>query len=97
MDRGAPDGDPIGPGEALTAREAIASYIHGGASAMSHEAWRGRLEPGMAADLIALDRNPFADTVPDLRRMNVLMTMVRGEIHHNAAFQQNARSAIVSA
>jgi predicted amidohydrolase YtcJ len=83
VDRGAPDGEPIGAGEALTVRQAVASYIRGGAYAMRQEAWRGLLAPGMAADLIALDRDPFSETAPNLREMAVLMTMVRGEVHHD--------------
>jgi len=92
VDRGAPDGEPIGPGEALTPREAGAAYIHGGAYAMKHEGWRGMLAPGMAADLIVPDRDPFAGSAADLRRVNVLMTMVRGMIHHDTAFSRAGRS-----
>lgn len=79
VDRGAGDGDPIGPQEALSRREAVGSYIHGGAFAMKHEAWRGTLQPGMAADLIAVDRDPFAAS-SDLATTGVLMTMLRGEV-----------------
>lgn len=96
VDRGAPGGDPIGPNEAMTVRQAIASYIHGGTYAMKHEGWRGALAPGMAADLMVLDRDPFAETVPDLRSINVLMTMVRGQIHHDMAFQKSARPVAAS-
>ncbi len=97
VDRGAPDGDPIGPGEALTIRQAISSYTHGGAYAMKQEGWRGALEPGMAADLIALDCDPFTAINPDLRDTNVLMTMVRGEVHHDAIGQASAATAAASA
>lgn len=96
VDRGAPGGDPIGPGEALTVRQAISSYTRGGAYAMKQEGWRGALDPGMAADLIALDCDPFTAIDPDLRNINVLMTMVRGEIHHDAIGQAPA-AAVASA
>jgi predicted amidohydrolase YtcJ len=92
VDRGLPDGEPIGPNEALTPREAVAAYIHGGAYAMKQEGWRGVLAPGMAADLIVPDRDPLADSAPDLRGVNVLMTMVRGVIHHDVAFSRAGRS-----
>jgi predicted amidohydrolase YtcJ len=97
VDRGAPGGDPIGPGEALTVRQAIWSYTRGGAYAMKQENWRGTLEPGMAADLIALDGDPFTAINPDLRNINVSMTMVRGEIHHDAIGQMSAARAVASA
>lgn len=97
VDRGAPGGDPIGPGEALTVRQAISSYTHGGAYAMKQENWRGALEPGMAADLIALDCDPFTAINPDLRNINVLMTMIRGEIHHDAIGRTSAVPAAAPA
>jgi predicted amidohydrolase YtcJ len=97
VDRGAPGGDPIGPGEALTVRQAISSYTRGGAYAMKQEGWRGTLDPGMAADLIALDCDPFTAINPDLRNINVLMTMVRGQIHHDAIGQTSAAPAAASA
>lgn len=82
IDRGASGGEPLGVAEALTAREAVSSYIRG-AYAMRQETWRSTLEPGMAADLIVLDRDPFGESILSLRETNVLMTMVRGEICHN--------------
>ncbi|MEH2512705.1 putative amidohydrolase YtcJ [Nitrobacteraceae bacterium AZCC 1564] len=97
VDRGAAGGDPIGPGEALTVRQAISSYTHGGAYAMKQENWRGALEPGMAADLIALDCDPFTAINPDLRNTNVMMTMVRGQVHHDAIGQTSAATAAASA
>jgi len=39
----------------------------------------------MAADLIVVDRDPFA-AVPNLRSINTLLTIVRGEVRHNTNF-----------
>lgn len=89
------DGDPIGMGEAVTMRQAVASYIHGGAYAMRHDPWRGTLAPGMAADLIAIDRDPFAQTASNVRDTQVLMTMVRGRIHHDLVAQQSTQDRAV--
>lgn len=82
VDRGASLGSPIGPDEALTRRQALGSYIHGGAFAMKQEDWRGVLAPGMAADFIAVDRDPF-DSATDLAKTEVLMTVLRGVIRHD--------------
>ena len=82
VDRGASLGSRIGSDEALTRRQALGSYIHGGAFAMKQEDWRGTLAPGMAADFIAVDRDPF-DTVTDLAKTNVLMTVLRGVVRHD--------------
>jgi predicted amidohydrolase YtcJ len=83
LDRGANKGRPLGPSEAISRRQAIHSYTHGGAYAMRQDGWRGTLEPGAAADLIAVDRDPF-DSAVDLRAVKVLMTMVRGVVEHDA-------------
>lgn len=82
VDRGASLGAPIGANEALTRRQAVGSYMHGGAFAMKQEDWRGTLVPGMAADFIAIDRDPF-DASTDLAATNVLMTVLRGTVRHD--------------
>jgi predicted amidohydrolase YtcJ len=81
--RASDNGAAIGPGEAVSAREAIHSYTVGGAVAMKQEGWRGTLLPNMAADLIVLDRDPFATDSLSLRDTKVLLTMVRGEVVHD--------------
>jgi predicted amidohydrolase YtcJ len=43
------------------------------------EDWRGHLAPGMAADLIVLDRDPFQIDVNELAQTRTLATMLRGE------------------
>lgn len=83
VNRAADSGAPIGAGEAIGIREAIHSYTVGGATAMKHEEWRGTLMPGMAADLIALDRDPFTSDSRELRTTQVLLTMARGNIVHD--------------
>ncbi|UGV29101.1 amidohydrolase [Rhodopseudomonas boonkerdii] len=81
----ASDGGPaIGPKEAITVREAIHSYTVGSAIAMKQEHWRGTLMPGMAADLIALDRDPFNSDAASLKSIQVLLTMVGGVVVHDA-------------
>ena len=84
----ADSGAPIGPREAISVREAIHSYTVGGAFAMKHEAWRGTLLPGMAADLIAIDRDPFTASGSELRQTKVLLTMLRGEVVHDVRSQR---------
>ncbi|MGM4904298.1 amidohydrolase [Tardiphaga sp. 866_E4_N2_1] len=84
VSRASDNGAPIGQGEAISVREAIHSYTVGGAIAMRQEDWRGTLMPGMAADLIALDRDPFAAECLPLKETKVLLTMVRGAVVHDA-------------
>jgi predicted amidohydrolase YtcJ len=95
--RAADSGAPIGPAEAITIREAIHSYTVGGAFAMKQETWRGTLAPGMAADLIVIDRDVFAAATLPLRDTRVLLTMVRGAVVHNALAQPPAWQAAAPA
>ena len=95
--RAAESGAPIGAGEAITVREAIHSYTVGGAFAMKQEAWRGTLEPGMAADLIAIDRDIFAPMMPSLRDTKVLLTLLRGAVVHDTLSQAGWHSAVTAA
>jgi hypothetical protein len=93
--RAADGGAAIGPGEAISVREAIHSYTVGGAIAMKQENWRGTLMPGMAADLIALDRDPFSAECLPLRQTRVLLTMMRGEVVYDD-LQQAATAAEIA-
>jgi predicted amidohydrolase YtcJ len=98
VNRASDSGAPIGPDEAISIREAIHSYTVGGAFAMKQEGWRGTLMPGMAADLMAIDRDPFAADAPLLRLTKVLLTMVRGDIVHDALSRRSDwRPAVRSA
>jgi predicted amidohydrolase YtcJ len=81
--RASDSGAAVGAGEAIGIREAIHAYTVGGAFAMKQETWRGTLADGMAADLIVLDRDPFTADAPSLKAMQVLLTMVRGEVVHD--------------
>ncbi len=89
VDRGASLGAPIGPDESLSHRQALGSYIRGGAFAMKQEDWRGVLAPGMAADFIVVDHDPCDDTT-DLAKTNVLMTVLRGVVRHDTLSQGQA-------
>lgn len=86
--RASDSGPAIGPGEAVSVREAIHSYTVGAAIAMKQEQWRGTLMPGMAADLIVLDRDPFTTDAASLKSTQVHLTMVRGVVVHDAMPQQ---------
>ncbi len=86
--RASDSGPAIGPDEAISIREAIHSYTVGGAIAMKQEHWRGTLMPGMAADLIVLDRDPFITDAATLKSTQVHLTMVRGAVVHDAMPQQ---------
>ncbi len=59
-------GRVLGASEVLTPEEALALYTTGAAYGMGREDELGRLAPGYVADLVVLDRDPFAGEVdPD--------------------------------
>jgi predicted amidohydrolase YtcJ len=74
------DGAPIGPDEAITIREGLLAYTTSGAK-LSGDANRfGKIEAGQFADLVVLDRCPLTTTLEELADIEVMMTLVSGEI-----------------
>jgi len=82
VDRRTAQGLVIGPAEALHAAEALHLYAGAGAHVMSHETHRGRLQPGMLADLAVLDEDPTAISPDRVGRLRARMTVARGQIVH---------------
>ena len=85
------DGMPVGPlyglhwavnapypGQRLSVEEALFCYTEAPARLAFEETLKGRLEPGMLADLVILDENP-ADRPEAIDRRVVEMTFVGGE------------------
>jgi predicted amidohydrolase YtcJ len=65
--------------ERLGVNEALACYTTGAAYASFAEEYQGALEPGMVADMLVLDRDPFKSAAADLNRTRVLQSFVAGE------------------
>ena len=65
--------------ERLSVREALECYTTDAAYASFAEAHQGSLEPGMVADMLVLDRDPFNIAPADLLGTRVLQTFVAGE------------------
>lgn len=70
------DGEPFHASEALTREEILAAYTTGAARAAHWEDRLGQLRPGYAADVIALDRDPFREEPESIWEMEVLETWV---------------------
>ena len=71
-------GQVLGPGERLTAREALALYTTEAAAAMHREDEIGSLQPGKLADFVVLDANPLQADPAQLAGIQVLATAVDG-------------------
>ncbi len=75
-------GEPIGgwqPQERVTLTQALAGFTTGAAHAAFAEDRIGRLAPGLAADFVILDRDPFFATPAELRETKVVETWVGGK------------------
>jgi len=68
------------PQEVLTGAEAHAFYTVGSAYAAFQESALGRIAPGFLADLTVLDGDPITCEPRDLLSMQVLHTVVNGEL-----------------
>ncbi|MFN8519743.1 MAG: amidohydrolase [Chloroflexota bacterium] len=68
---------PLGPAERLTAEVALRAYTRGSALANGMDD-TGTIEPGRAADLVVLDRDPLAAPGRSFAEARVLLTMVDG-------------------
>jgi hypothetical protein len=74
---------PWHPEQAVTLEEALHATCVAPALLSYDERRRGKLLPGFLADLVVLDRDPFAAPVEELREVRVVATMVGGRWVHN--------------
>ena len=71
------------PEETLTVEQALHATCVAPTFLSGDERRRGRLLPGLLADLVVLDRDPFAVEPEELRDLRVVATMVGGRWVHN--------------
>jgi hypothetical protein len=67
-------------GQPITLKQAIDMFTVNAARQMGHANQTGRIAPGLFADLIVLDRNPFEIPVTEVHQTRVTMALVNGEI-----------------
>ena len=67
------------PAQKLNIEQAIAAYTTGAAFAEFAEKQKGKLEPGMLADFVVLDRDITAALPPKMLETKVLRTVVGGK------------------
>ena len=72
------------PEQAVTIEEALRATTVNPAWLAGDERRRGRLLPGYLADLVVLDRDPFACAPDELRDVRVVATMVGGRWVHGS-------------
>lgn len=81
-EEGRPDAEPLLAGEALTLHDALLGFTAGAAFANHLDAETGTLAAGMSADLVVLDRDPFAGPAHEIGRTAVVLTLHRGRVVH---------------
>lgn len=77
-----PDVYPDGwiPEQRITLEEALAAYTSGSAYAEFTDHEKGRLAPGYLADLVVLDKDPFAIAAAELEGVEAVLTVVGGRV-----------------
>ncbi len=75
-------GEPFLPEQALDLETAFAAYTSGSAwiNRRDEVDGAGVLEPGAAADLVVLDRDPFAGPADQIGATRVASTWIDGEV-----------------
>jgi predicted amidohydrolase YtcJ len=73
------EAEPFLPEQALDLAEALAAYTIGSAYVNHLDDETGVIERGKLADLVVLDRDPFAHPAADIGSTGVLATYVQGE------------------
>jgi len=73
------DAEPFLPDQSLELAEALAAYTIGSAYVNHLDDETGSIERGKLADLVVLDRDPFAHPAGDIGSTGVLATYVQGE------------------
>ncbi len=80
-------GEPLGAVERITLHQAVDLFTVNSARQMGNANRTGRIEPGMLADVLVLDRNPLKIPVTDIHNTQVRMTLINGEIVYRAPGQ----------
>jgi predicted amidohydrolase YtcJ len=81
--RSARSGGPIGEGQAVDPAVALDLYTRCGASLLGAGTRRGRLRPGMDADLAVFSADPLSCPAAELPDVEVLATMLGGKPVHD--------------
>ena len=70
------------PSQCFDRVEAFSLYTSGGANVCGELPWRGTLEPGKAADIVAFMQDPFLVSENELLKMTTGLTIVDGQIRY---------------
>jgi predicted amidohydrolase YtcJ len=74
------NGQRVLPDEGIAPTEAVSLYTLGAAYSSFKEGCRGSISQGKLADLVILNENPMEVSPEDLKKLEVEMTIINGEI-----------------
>ena len=74
------EAEPLYPHNRISLATALTAYTAGSAYVNHHEDSTGRIEVGRLADLVVLDRDPFAAPPDEIADTKVVSTYVDGEL-----------------
>lgn len=77
-------GELLGAAERISVEEALALFTINAARQLGRRHQLGSIEPGLLADLVVIDRNPFTIPVTDIHATQVRMTIIEGEVVYEA-------------
>lgn len=77
-------GETLGAVEKITLQQAFDLFTVNSARQMGNATRTGRIERGLLADLVVVDRNPFKVPVTQIHETRVLKTLINGEIVYEA-------------
>jgi len=78
-------GEALGQAEKISLQQAFDLFTVNSARQMGNAARTGSIEPGLLADVLVLDRNPFKIPVTEIHEIKVLKTLINGEIVYQAS------------
>jgi predicted amidohydrolase YtcJ len=78
-------GKPVNPSQAITAEEALRCATIEGAWLSFDETRKGRLTPGMLADMVVLDQDPLSLSAPDISSLEARLTLCGGRVVYERA------------
>jgi predicted amidohydrolase YtcJ len=78
-------GHTIAPDQAISREEALRGYTIAGTWLTREEHLKGTLAPGRVADLIVIDRDYFAVPDEQIKEIQVVMTIVGGQVVYSAS------------
>jgi predicted amidohydrolase YtcJ len=73
-------GKMLGAAERISLEQAVEMFTVNAAKQFGHRDRVGTIEPGMVADIIVLDRNPFDIPITEVHQTTVTMTLIGGEM-----------------